>query len=257
MQTEQTPSAPLVSVVSASYNALEGVRRTVESVAAQGEVSVEHIVIDGGSDDGTREYLEAQGDKVHWISEPDEGIGDALNKGVAMARGDYVLVLQAGDTFASDDALQMAAPHLATGTDIVSFDVLLVDGQRQTLLRSEGFGLRFAFFMSMPHQGALCRRELFERCGVFDPSFSVTMDYDFYFRARAEGAKALVVNRVLALMPEDGISTQKDWPSQKKRIGEARSLHFRYARSPLERAAYGLFWALYWPYKRMKNRIAP
>lgn len=251
--------APLVSVVSAAWNALDGVRRTVESVAAQqGSVTVEHIVVDGGSADGTREYLEARGDAVRWISEPDKGIGDALNKGVAMARGQYVLVLQAGDSFASDSALEMAAPHLATGVDIVSFDVLLMDGERQTLLRSEGFGPRFAFFMSMPHQGALCRRDLFDRIGgAFDPAFSVTMDYEFYFRARDAGASVLVDNRVLAHMPEDGVSTRKDWPTQSRRIREARRLHFRHARGPLETAKYAAFWALYMPYKRAKNWVAP
>lgn len=252
-------NTPQVSVVSAAWNALDGVRRTVASVAAQlGSVSVEHIVVDGGSQDGTREFLEAQGDAVRWISEPDKGIGDALNKGVAMARGDYVLVLQAGDSFSSETALEMAAPHLESGVDIVSFDVMLVDGARFTLLRSEGFGPRFAFFMSMPHQGALCRRDLFDRIGgAFDPSFSVTMDYEFYFRARDAGASVVVDNRVLALMPEDGVSTRKDWPTVSRRIREARRLHFRHARSPLETARYAAFWALYWPYKRLKNTVAP
>ncbi len=246
-----------VTIVSAAWNARAYVQRTVESVAAQqGSLSIEHIVIDGGSDDGTREYLEAQGDAVRWVSEPDNGIGDALNKGVAMARGSYVLVLQAGDTFASDTALEMAAKHMATGVDIVSFDVLLVDGERHTLLRSEGYGPRFDFFMTMPHQGALCRRDLFDRIGgAFDPAFSVTMDYEFYFRARDVGASVLVDNRVLAHMPEDGVSTRTDWPTLSRRLREARRLHFRHARGPLEVLKYGVFWTLYWPFKRVRNWI--
>ncbi|WP_338240579.1 glycosyltransferase family 2 protein [Aurantiacibacter hainanensis] len=246
---------PLVTVVTASFRALEDLRQTVESVAAQGLDCVEHVVIDGGSDDGTREYLQSC-DNVRWVSEPDEGIADALNKGVAMARGEWIIVLQAGDLFFDDTTLERAMRHLGEGYEIVSFDVILQEADSERLLRAKGFGTTFSFFMSMPHQGAFCRRDLLERCGGFDPTCAVALDYDFYFRAREAGVGVRVVNEPLSLMPVGGISTRTDWPSVRRRLAEARKLHFRYARNAAETAIYAAFWTLYLPYKWFRMNLA-
>jgi len=102
-----------ISVVTAALDALGPLRETVASVAVQDFAGREHIVVDGGSSDGTRAWLAGQGPAVRWVSEPDDGIADALNKGVAMARGEYVLVLQAGDVLLGADRLRAAAARLA------------------------------------------------------------------------------------------------------------------------------------------------
>ena len=126
----QTPDKPLVSVVTATFNALPELKMTIPNIAGQDFRSVEHIIIDGGSSDGTAEYLAGLGGAVRWLSEPDGGIGDALNKGIAMARGEYVLVLQAEDRFCDPGSLRAAAAELAGGEDIVAFevDLLFADG---------------------------------------------------------------------------------------------------------------------------------
>ncbi|HSG35521.1 MAG TPA: glycosyltransferase family 2 protein, partial [Sphingomonadaceae bacterium] len=166
------PDRPSISIVTASFNALGGLRTTVGSVAEQDFDRVEHIVIDGGSSDGTREYLESLGDSVRWVSEPDAGIADALNKGFALARGEYVLVLQAEDTLLEAGSISQALPYLARGADIVAFPIYLEDGSgKRKVITPRNLNFRSNFRMPMPHQGVFFSRELFERLGGFDTSF--------------------------------------------------------------------------------------
>jgi cellulose synthase/poly-beta-1,6-N-acetylglucosamine synthase-like glycosyltransferase len=93
------PDLPRVTVLTAALNARAALARTVDSVAAQDFADREHVVVDGASTDGTADWLKGLDAPVRWISEPDSGIAAALNKGLALARGDYVLVLQAGTRF--------------------------------------------------------------------------------------------------------------------------------------------------------------
>jgi glycosyltransferase involved in cell wall biosynthesis len=226
-----------ISVITACLNARAALEYTLVSVAAQSDA--EHIVIDGGSTDGTVELLARRG--VRCISEPDHGIADALNKGLSMVTGEYILVLGAGDVLADFDSLERARPHL--GADLVSFDVMLGGRKR---LRARPFRLLTRFKMTSPHQGLLVRRSLYERIGYFDAQYRIAMDYEFLLRAMTSGASLKVVNEVLSLMPDDGVSTRSDWPSVKKRLSEDRKLQTAHG-SPNR-----LFWSLYMPFKRLK-----
>jgi glycosyltransferase involved in cell wall biosynthesis len=251
LESNQTP--PLVTVVTAAFNALDGVKATVASVAEQTFRSVEHIVIDGGSADGTVEYLRSLGDTVRWISEPDSGIADALNKGVAMARGEYILVLQAEDTLVNAESLARAEPYLRKGTEIVSFGVVILHGQSYRTIFGHGFGPRMSFYMTLPHQGVFCRRALFDRVGKFDTSLAVAMDYDFFMRARMSGARVEVIFDAVSIMPATGISSQLTWKALKKRLDEFKAIHFRYAHGTPMRAVYRLYWLAYPPFKRLRS----
>ena len=249
------PEAPKFSVVTASFNALDGLKSTVDSVAAQTFQSFEHVIVDGGSSDGTRAYLESLGDCVRWISEPDGGIADALNKGVAMARGDWILVLQAEDTFVSPSSLSSAADSLRPGADITSFPVLMAesDGALRKIV-SHGLGWRSFLHMTIPHQGAFCRADLFARIGTFDCSYRIAMDYDFFLRARKSGAVWNVARETISIMPATGISSRQDWAGMKERLVE-----FRKAQSAntgiFARAILSLYWSVYWPFKRVKVAV--
>jgi glycosyltransferase involved in cell wall biosynthesis len=241
--------APLVTVVTASFNALDGVKATVASVAEQSFRAVEHIVVDGGSKDGTAEYLHSLGDKVRWISEPDQGIADALNKGVRMARGEYILVLQAEDTFLHADSLAHAEPYLRGDIDIVAFGIFLGSERRI----SRGFGLRTRLHQPFFHQGAFCRASLFERIGLFDTNLSIAMDYDFFIRAYLAGASSTILREPIALMPPTGVGSQLDWKTLARRLSENRRVHFRYAAQPAIRLFYHLYWLAYPPFKRLRS----
>ncbi|MAF29784.1 MAG: hypothetical protein CL820_15115 [Croceicoccus sp.] len=251
---------PVFTIVTASFNALDGLRRTVESVAAQDHSAVEHIVIDGGSSDGTRAYLEEMGDRVRWISEPDEGIGDALNKGIAMASGDYILVLQAEDVFVDNGALGRVAGELVDRgrhgrIDVAAFDVILDFGDRRVLRKARPLSFLSDFKMTCPHQGMFVSRALYEKIGGFDATYRVAMDYEWLLRARNAGARLLAFDRVVAIMPATGVSTRTDWPSVSHRLSEDRRLQAQHARNAAGRAVNRVFWMVYRPFKQVKSRI--
>ena len=241
---------PLVSVVTASLNARDELARTIASVAEQAECDVEHVVVDGGSSDGTVALLESAGETVRWISGPDRGIGDALNKGVAMARGEYILVLQAGDRFCGGDALSHAVERLADRPDLLAFSVLMEERGGKRLVRSRGLGPRSLFHMPMPHQGLIASRDLFRRVGEFDCSYSIAMDYDWLLRARNAGATVQTDARPLSFMPATGISSRRNWADLSRRLAEFRRAQLAHARGTGMRAALHLYWALYPAFRR-------
>lgn len=247
---------PLVSVVTAAFNARAGVIETAASVAAQDFPDREHVVIDGGSRDGTADWLEAQGDAIRWISEPDDGIADAMNKGVAMARGEWILVLHAEDTFLSPDALAGIAPLLsdaaAAGEEILSCDVVFAAADGDRLLRSGGFGPRMNFKAAVPHQGAFCRRAIFERLGGFDPTFRIAMDFDFFLRAKRAGVRLRTAGAPRTRMPDTGVSSRLDWPSLARRFAEERRVQRRHCPGPGTAALNAALWPPYLLYRRLR-----
>ena len=245
-------ATPSVSILTATFDALAGLRETVASVASQTASDHEHIVIDGGSTDGSREWLAELDGEVRWISEPDEGIADALNKGLAHARGEWILVLQAEDTFVSPGTLEQAMTRFDTESDIVSHDVLVVTESGPRRFASHGFSYRINFKTTIPHQGAFCRRQLFDRLGGFDNSFRVGMDYEFFLRAYRAGARADVVHQYLSRMPNTGISSRLDWSSLRARFAEEHNIHLRHCSGSGLRVAYSVYWPLYLTYRRIR-----
>lgn len=102
-----------ISVITICYNDKDGLIKTINSVQSQIYEDYEHIIIDGGSLDGTLKLLkEIKNEKCHWISERDKGIYDAMNKGIKMAKGEWLIMLNAGDVFADSYVLEKFSPHL-------------------------------------------------------------------------------------------------------------------------------------------------
>lgn len=244
-------SRPLVTVVTASLNSQEGLAATVASVAGQSFRSVEHVVIDGGSTDGTVDWLRQQ-HGIRWLSEKDGGISEALNKGVALASGEWLLVLQAEDTFASSTSLADAVSHLVTEAEIVSFDVRLQMGEFARTFKSRGMSFRMEFKTTIPHQGAFCRRSLFGRVGSFDPQLRIAMDFEWFLRCRRTGVAVDVVPAVLAVMPKTGVSSRLDWPSLRARFAEERTILSRHCRNRWMASLYAAYWPPYLTYRRLR-----
>ena len=113
-------AAPLVSVITIVRDCAGAVEATLESVLGQTYPRIEYIVVDGGSTDGTVEIVQRYAPRLaHWLSEPDRGISDALNKGARLAQGDLLLYMNAGDSFVSEDALRRMFAHVPVGADVV------------------------------------------------------------------------------------------------------------------------------------------
>lgn len=181
-----------ISVVTVSHNSESTIRSTLESVLAQSYADYELIIVDGASSDGTmevvREFEPRFGDKLRYISEPDSGIYDGMNKGIAMASGDVIGFLNSDDYFTSNDILQKVANALiCSDVDAVYGDVHYV---RSTNLNrcvryysSKRFRPWKMLMGWMPaHPSFYCRREIYEKYGQFDANLSLAADFDLMLR---------------------------------------------------------------------------
>lgn len=172
----------MTSVITVAFNNLQGLRDTVASVEAQRGMRIEHIVIDGGSSDGSAEFLRGLGPHVRWISEPDAGVYDAQNKGIRLAQGRFVLFLNSGDHFIDDRSLAMAAERL-DDSDLQSFDIIVRGYQQinggKDFVKSAPDRPTFSYFArdTLPHPSTFIRRDLFERYGEYDTSLEIVADW--------------------------------------------------------------------------------
>ena len=202
---------PFFSIITATLNNGHILSENIESVIAQSYQNIEHIVIDGGSADNTREILKQYENRypLYWISEPDDGIADALNKGLRFAKGQYIIVLQADDLFSIlRPCLWICRIINKSRKDIYSFPVLLDHPIQGLILRKPIRQLwynRFKFIF--PHQGCFVKRSVFDQIGGFNTSFKIAMDYDFFYRALQHGCSVKFCDKPVALMGGTGIGT--------------------------------------------------
>lgn len=252
---ESAPAAPCrVSIITAVRDDSDGLRRTLESIAAQRYPAVEAVVIDGGSTDGGVAVLQAYADRLgDWVSEPDAGIADAMNKGLARAGGELVLFLHAGDRFADEYALERAMTHVTDTDSIWAFDILHGSAGHYRRTSPRPFNGWVWLKNPLPHQGVLCPRGLFAGLGHFDTSLKIDMDYDFWLRAYRAGYNLRRVPEVLAIMDDGGISSRRDWPGLSARFREERRVQLRHARTSPWRWLYRLYWPLYLGYRRLRQ----
>jgi len=167
-------STPLISIITVVRNDAQGLARTLASATTQDHSDREIIVIDGGSTDNTLEILTQYTSNVEqWISEPDEGTYHAMNKGIALATGQWLIFMNAGDEFASPTALSAAAANLNPHTDIVYADWIY--RENDALAKAD---LRR---MNVRHQSVMYRKSLHETYGLYVVGKGVTIsDYVFF-----------------------------------------------------------------------------
>ena len=177
-----------VSVITPCFNAAAHIRATVESVLAQDYPHVEYLVMDGGSTDGTLDVLRSFGQRVRWISEPDRGQADAINKGFAQTHGQILAWLNADDTYAPG-AIRTAADFLANHPDIavVYGNANFIDAEGKLIgpcAHIEPYNKHRLFHYSdfIVQPAAFFRRSAFQAVGGLDPNLNWTMDYDLWLK---------------------------------------------------------------------------
>ena len=181
-----------ISVITATFNSGKTVRDTIESVLRQTYKDIEYIIVDGQSKDDTleivRSYESQFGERIRYVSEPDKGIYDAMNKGIAMATGDIIGILNSDDFYTSDDVLEQVARVMSDAeVDAVYGDVHYVnDDHLDKCVRyytSRPFHRSWMRFGFMPaHPSFYCRRKIYEKYGVFDTSYKVAADFENLLR---------------------------------------------------------------------------
>lgn len=179
-----------ISVIIATWNSAKTISNTIESIYRQTWKEIEVIVIDGNSTDNTieivKEYEERFGGRLRWISEPDRGLYDAMNKGLAMATGDVVGILNSDDFYTSDDVLERVAREIE-GVDAVYGDIHFVNPDdlskcvRYYSSRSfRRWQMRLGFMPA--HPSFYCRRRVYQSLGAFDLQFKVAADFEQLLR---------------------------------------------------------------------------
>ena len=226
-------AAPLVSIVTITMNAAATLARTIESVHAQGFPALEHILVDGGSGDGTLEIIRTQArPQDYWISEKDKGISDAFNKGVALSRGQYILILNADDWLSPDQIAVSVAALEVSGADFVFGDLVFYQGSTP-LFRYQGdpayAQMIHKRWPSVGHPTLLASRRCFERAGLFDLHYRNAMDYDWLLRVHESGARGFYCPQLSANMTHDGVSNLQF----RRTIEEVRQIVIAHGRNPL------------------------
>ena len=207
-----------ISIITATYNSGKTLRDTIESVLRQSYTDYEYIVKDGGSKDDTLEIVKAYapkfGDKIKAISEPDQGIYDAMNKGIQMATGDVIGILNSDDFYTSADALQVIADTFANNDiDATYGDIHFVnDDDLSKCVRyysSAIFRRSFMRFGLMPaHPSFYCKKAVYEKYGSFDTSYKVAADFENLLRIIYVGnIKTKYIPKDFVTMRTGGAST--------------------------------------------------
>ena len=198
-----------LSVITVNYNNLEGLKRTVESVVSQTWKEFEYIVIDGGSTDGSKEYLESQSTQIdYWISEPDSGIYNAMNKGIEKALGTYLLFLNSGDHF--NDRLSLAKVHnQLLNEDFVYFDIRIIENNKSFILENpEVFSFSYLHNNLPCHQCTFIKKIVFDIVGNYDESLRIVADWKLLLLAVLKYNRSYrKVNDVFSTFYKDGLST--------------------------------------------------
>lgn len=169
------------SIITINYNDSQGLKQTIESVVSQSFSDYEYIVIDGGSSDNSKKIIENFSDRIdYWVSEPDKGIYNAMNKGVSKATGEYCLFLNSGDVLHSNNVLeQIAAKGL--DTDLLIGKVLYLNtGQLSSL--PDILTMKHFYSRSLPHPSTFMKRTIFESLH-YDESFRIVSDWKLFIEA--------------------------------------------------------------------------
>jgi glycosyltransferase involved in cell wall biosynthesis len=205
-----------LSIITINRNNAAGLEKTMQSVAAQTFKEFEYIVIDGASTDGSVEVIkkyEPQLTHLKWVSEPDTGIYNAMNKGLRMVTGDYIQILNSADCLASDDVMErmlaelekQGNPSILYGNMVKCFP----DGRKMVdkCFAGQEITMLGMFTGTLNHDPAYIRRDLFEKYGYYDESLKIVSDWKWYLQAIILGGeKPQYVDMDVTLFDMTGIS---------------------------------------------------
>ncbi len=220
-----------ISIITVVKNAEKTLEQTISSVITQKYGNIEYIIVDGGSTDGTLDIIRKYEDKIsRWISEPDQGISDAFNKGIRLASGDIIGIVSADDYLPPGALAKVAQTYKENPTaDVIYGNAIFVEpyNQVQHIIRPD-VGLRTIWRRQpLKHAATFVTRKAYERFGTFDLSYKLSMDYELILRFYTQGAKFVYTDAALAAFRTGGVSTRL----YGRTIKEVRDISIRYGYS--------------------------
>jgi len=202
---------PDLSIITINYNNVSGLKKTIESVFAQDFSAFEYIVVDGDSTDGSKEYIDRFADKLSYsVSERDNGVYDAMNKGIAKATGTFIMFLNSGDYFVHPNVVTDLNKYFKTGTsDVYYGNIQITDqaGNVSCLQYPASLTLDFLNRATINHQASIIKSSLFQEIGLYDTNFSLAADYAFFLKCFFYGKHFEHINKEVVNYQLDGASS--------------------------------------------------
>lgn len=213
-------ATPLISIITVVLNDKEGLRRTIQSVQNIQYPHIQYIVIDGGSTDGTIDVIEANQNSIdYWISEPDRGISDAFNKGIAAAKGEIIGLINAGDSYRAE-AVELVVREYRATSDKENFlcsGNMYVEEWNTVLHADPGYAAKLPFMMPLiNHPTCFVAATIYKKVGVFNTAISIAMDYEFLLRCHRAGVRIICLDQIMVDIKGFGISDRRFWQSYKE-----------------------------------------
>ena len=202
--------SPKVSIITVVYNGIAHLEQTIQSVLNQNHDNIEYIIIDGGSTDGTVELIKQYEDRIaYWISEPDAGIYDAMNKGIDKATGEIVGLINADDWYEEDTVSLVVDTFEKENADVVHGSMRIIKES------GEGF-IKFASVdisnlkkgMLLSHPTVFAKKELYDKYGYFDTSYRIVADWEMMMRWFLKNVHFVSTEEVLANFRMGGVSSE-------------------------------------------------
>jgi glycosyltransferase involved in cell wall biosynthesis len=205
-----TRERPLVSIVTVVFNGARHIEETIQAVAGQTYSPIEHIVVDGASTDGTVDILRRYDESIAlWVSEPDSGVYDAMNKGIDLVDDpeSYILFANADDHLYSSEAVERAITG-SNGEDLVYGRMVLSD-EGVSAVTGRQVDLDDLAFQTLCHPATFVKKKVFDRVGKFDTSYVVAADYDHIVRCFAAPVSTRFVVVIVSRMRMGGLSDER------------------------------------------------
>jgi len=219
-----------LSIITVCYNSAATIRDTIESVLSQDYADIEYIVVDGGSKDGTQAIVESYGRRIStFVSEPDKGIYDAMNKGVMLATGDVVGILNSDDFYEGPRVISSVVEAFQSrpDSDVVFGDVVFVNAPDLQKITRFYRGNRFApwklrFGWMPPHPASFIRRTAYQRVGSYSLKYKISADYEFFCPTLPDSPPQIRVSES-GIGPHALGRSQYGWPEEQPEIESGNS----------------------------------
>lgn len=199
-----------LSIITVNLNNRDGLQKTIDSVISQTFKDFEWIVIDGGSTDGSKELIEQYADHfAYWVSEPDKGIYNAMNKGIKVAKGDYLQFLNSGDWLCDDTALVRCFSH-GFDVDVAYGDIFFCSGDNKDLFHyPKHLSLRFLYNYSIGHPASFIKREILQ-AELYDESLKIVSDWKFFLVQALKNRRFEHLGETIICFDLNGISSTNE-----------------------------------------------
>lgn len=209
-----------VSIITINYNNASGLEKTIESIVNQNFADFEYIVIDGASTDGSTDVIKKYSEKInYWVSEPDSGIYNAMNKGIRQAKGEYLLFINSGDTLYNNEVLADVFKY-SLESDLIYGDLhrIFPNGETDIVKMPDYVGVDLMMQATLTHPTTFIKRELFDRYGLYREDLKIVSDWAFFLQVIVfANTSRTHLPVVVASFDMDGLSSQNNKLVQEER----------------------------------------